>query len=72
MVFNPEKLELVNQKLQTIYLLQKKHQVETIDELIKIKDELDAKVFLSNDIDNQIVELQNQLTITQNLLEKIS
>ncbi len=72
LINDPEKLELVNQKLQTIYSLQKKHQVETVDDLIKIKEELEAKVFLSNDIDNQIVELQNQLTITQNLLEKIS
>lgn len=72
LVNDPEKLELVNQKLQMIYSLQKKHQVETVDDLIKIKEELEAKVFLSNDIDNQIVELQNQLIITQNLLEKIS
>jgi DNA repair protein RecN (Recombination protein N) len=72
LINDPEKLELVNQKLQTIYSLQKKHQVETVDDLIKIKEELEVKVFLSNDIDNQIVELQNQLTITQNLLEKIS
>ncbi len=72
LVNDPEKLELVNQKLQMIYSLQKKHQVETVDDLIKIKEELEAKVFLSNDIDNQIAELQNQLIITQNLLEKIS
>ncbi len=72
LVFNPEKLELVNQKLQTIYLLQKKHQVETIDELIAIKDELDAKVFLSNDIENQIVAFQNQLQSKKNLLDEVS
>ena len=72
LVFNPEKLELVNQKLQTIYLLQKKHQVETIDELIAIKDELDAKVFLSNDIENQIAAFQNQLQSKKDLLDEVS
>lgn len=72
LVFNPEKLELVNQKLQTIYLLQKKHQVETIDELIAIKDELDAKVILSNDIENQIAAFQNQLQSKKNLLDEVS
>lgn len=72
LVFNPEKLELVNQKLQTIYLLQKKHQVETIDELIAIRDELDAKVFLSNDIENQIAAFQNQLQSKKDLLDEIS
>lgn len=72
LVFNPEKLELVNQKLQTIYLLQKKHQVETIDGLIAIKDELDAKVFLSNDIENQIAAFQNQLQSKKALLDEVS
>ena len=72
LVFNPEKLELVNQKLQTIYLLQKKHQVETIDELIAIKDELDAKVFLSNDIENQIAAFQIQLQSKKDLLDELS
>ena len=72
LVFNPEKLELVNQKLQTIYLLQKKHQVETIDELIAIKDELDAKVFLSNDIENQIAAFQIQLQSKKDLLDEVS
>lgn len=72
LVFNPEKLELVNQKLQTIYLLQKKHQVETIDELIAIRDELDAKVFLSNDIENQIAAFQNQLQSKKDLLDEVS
>ena len=72
LVFNPEKLELVNQKLQTIYLLQKKHQVETIDELIAIKNELDAKVFLSNDIENQIAAFQNQLQSKRDLLDEVS
>lgn len=72
LVFNPEKLELVNQKLQTIYLLKKKHQVETIDELIAIKDELDAKVFLSNDIENQIAAFQNQLQSKKDLLDEVS
>ncbi|PZO29093.1 MAG: DNA repair protein RecN [Flavobacteriaceae bacterium] len=72
LVFNPEKLELVNQKLQTIYLLQKKHQVETIDELIAIKNKLDAKVFLSNDIENQIAAFQNQLQSKRDLLDEVS
>lgn len=72
LVFNPERLDLVNQKLQTIYSLQKKHQVETVDELIKIKEDLDAKVFLSNDIENQIAGLQKQIEIKKDLLNDLS
>ncbi|HOD10319.1 MAG TPA: AAA family ATPase, partial [Flavobacterium sp.] len=38
---NPEKIELYNQKLQLLYTLQKKHQVETVEELLHIKEDLD-------------------------------
>ena len=45
LVFNdPEKLEMLNQKLQLIYSLQKKHQVLTVQELIAIQTELENKV----------------------------
>lgn len=42
--FNPFELEKINEKLQVIYSLQKKHSVETIDDLLEIKNELQAKV----------------------------
>lgn len=42
--FNPFELEKINEKLQIIYSLQKKHSVETIDDLLEIKNELQAKV----------------------------
>ena len=45
LVFNdPEKSEVINQKLQLIYSLQKKHQVQTVEELIIIQAELESKV----------------------------
>ena len=42
--FNPFELEKINEKLQVIYSLQKKHAVESIDDLLEIKNELQAKV----------------------------
>lgn len=60
-VNDPEKLDLVNQKLQTIYSLQKKHQVETVNELLEIQNKLESKIVLASDLDNQIQKKENQV-----------
>lgn len=63
---DPEQLELVNQKLQNIYNLQKKHSVQTVEELLKIQNELDNKVVAVGDLEirikkgEQIVAKQEQ------------
>ncbi|MFK7050507.1 DNA repair protein RecN [Flavobacterium columnare] len=65
---DPEKLQLVSQKLQLIYNLQKKHQVTTVEELIKIQKDLDAKVLHAGDLDEQIQKLQIEISSTQEQL----
>jgi len=60
LINDPEKLELVNQKLQTIYSLQKKHNVTTVEELLVIQNDLDNKVVLADDLENKISKLENQ------------
>ncbi|MCD6543787.1 MAG: DNA repair protein RecN [Flavobacteriaceae bacterium] len=42
--FNPFELEKINEKLQVIYSLQKKHSIESINDLLEIKNELQTKV----------------------------
>ncbi|ANO48560.1 DNA repair protein RecN [Flavobacterium columnare] len=67
---DPEKLEWVSQKLQLIYNLQKKHQVTTVEELIQIQKDLDAKVVFAGDLDEQIEKLQSEInTIQEKLVE---
>lgn len=62
LVFNdPEKLELINQKLQLIYGLQKKHQVQTVEELIGIQNELETKVVSVVTLEEDIIKLENSL-----------
>ncbi|MES2485700.1 MAG: DNA repair protein RecN [Bacteroidota bacterium] len=51
---DPEELERVNQKLQLIYTLQKKHQVATVEELLSIQDDLDNKVLLADGLEDAI------------------
>lgn len=69
---DPERLELVNTKLQTIYNLQKKHQVQTISELLVIQNELDAKVIRVDDLDNVINKLQSELNSKQAIVDEIA
>jgi DNA repair protein RecN (Recombination protein N) len=69
---DPERLELVNTKLQTIYNLQKKHQAQTIAELLVIQNELDAKVIRVDDLDNVINKLQSELNSKQQKVDEIA
>ncbi len=54
---DPEQLELVNQKLQLIYSLQKKHQVATVEELIAIQQGLDSKIIMVDELETTIQRL---------------
>ena len=60
-IADPERLELVNTKLQTIYTLQKKHQVQTVQELLKVQDHLDSKVLKVDELENQIAKLEKEI-----------
>ena len=64
-ISDPERLELVSTKLQAIYNLQKKHQVQSIAELLVVQNELDAKVIRVDDLDGAIHKLQLQLNALQ-------
>ena len=69
---DPERLELVNTKLQTIYNLQKKHQVQTISELLVIQNELDDKVIRVDDLDGAINKLQSELSSKQSEVDDVA
>jgi DNA repair protein RecN (Recombination protein N) len=71
-IADPEQLELITAKLQTIYNLQKKHQVQTITELISIQNELDAKVIRVDDLDQSIEKLQKAVENYKSGLDKIA
>ncbi|CAM4002234.1 DNA repair protein RecN [Flavobacterium branchiophilum] len=51
---DPEELIKVNQKLQNIYNLQKKHQVLTVSQLIDIQNSLNQKILSVSDLDIRI------------------
>ena len=57
LINDPEQLNLINQKLQLIYNLQKKHQVSTVDELLLIQAKLENSVLELGNIDEEIAKL---------------
>ena len=69
---DPEELQLLNQKLQLIYSLQKKHQVNSVDELLVIQNELDSKVISSVTLESEISALEKQLLNTESNLDDLA
>ncbi len=69
---DPEELQLINEKLQLIFSLQKKHQVNTVEELLLIQDDLDVKVVSSVTLESEINSLELQLKNTEVLLNDLA
>jgi DNA repair protein RecN (Recombination protein N) len=64
LVNDPERLDLISQKLQVIFNLQKKHQVSTVGELLEIQTNLENSVLELGNIEEEI------LTLTHSIEEK--
>ena len=69
---DPQELEKVNSRLQILYDLQKKHGVNSVEELLEIRDELQKKVNDTADMDAQIEALQARVQQEREALIKIA
>lgn len=69
---NPEELEAINEKLQLIYNLQKKHSVENISVLLTIKEELQGKVSVSENTENALAELEANIVKQETKLNAVA
>lgn len=67
---DPERLEEVNARLNLIYRLQKKHNVSTTEELLKIQNDIEEKVNSVSNSSNEIEELK--LALEKQFKELIS
>ncbi|WP_321299237.1 DNA repair protein RecN [Marinifilum fragile] len=60
--FDNGRIDFLNQRLDTIYSLQQKHRVDSVEELMQIRDDLEGKVGKIESSDELIEDLKEQLT----------
>lgn len=69
--FSPERLDWVNERLNTLYTLEQKHRVSTVEELITIQDKYTEQLRDIDSFDEQIEAIKGQLDIShQELLQQ--
>jgi DNA repair protein RecN (Recombination protein N) len=72
LINDPEQLELISQKLQLIYNLQKKHQVSTVDELLEIQTKLENSVLELGNLEHEIATLNDSIQQKTKALDALS
>lgn len=65
---NPQRLQQVEERLSLLDTLKRKHNVQTADELIAIRDDLDQQCRHIDSYDEEIANLQKQLDAQEQLL----
>mgnify|MGYP003407221725 FL=1 len=66
LINDPIQLDLISEKLQLLFNLQKKHQVTTVDELLSIQNTLETTLFELGNLESDIA------TLTQSIQDKTS
>ena len=61
LINDPKQLDLVSQKLQLIYNLQKKHQVDSVDELLEIQTKLEKSFLEIGNVEEEISKLTTSI-----------
>lgn len=59
--YNPQRLEQVNERLNTIYTLQKKHGVDTVGDLLILQEQLTERLMRITHADDMIEALRQQV-----------
>ena len=72
LINDPEQLDLISQKLQLLYNLQKKHQVSTVDELIEIQTNLENTVLELGNLEEEITTLTNSIDYKATNLDSLA
>jgi DNA repair protein RecN (Recombination protein N) len=72
LVNDPERLELVNQRLQAIYSLQRKHAVNSIKELLVIQSNLNTKTASVSELQQSIKVLEAQINQEAIVLDELA
>jgi DNA repair protein RecN (Recombination protein N) len=65
---DPEKIQELKERLDLLYRLQKKHSALTVQELIKLRDELSESLSEVANLDNDILKAKKELAISEKLM----
>ena len=68
--FNPTRQQILNERLDLIYSLQQKHRVDSVSDLIEIKDKLEKQLSENASFDDEIEKLQIRISKEKEQLEK--
>ncbi len=66
--YNPMRTEEIQERLSLLYNLQKKHNVDSVPELLKIQEILAEKINKVLNFDDEIATLKNELATLKNIL----
>ncbi len=69
-VMDEERMQLVNERLDQLYRIQKKHGLNDIESLLQLQEEWSAKLNLLSTADEQLAALQIEVLAAEQVLEK--
>ena len=67
---DPERLEWLNNRLNTLYSLQQKHRVKSLDELINCRDQFEKQLKAIDSYDEEIAAMRKKLDAQYQILEQ--
>jgi DNA repair protein RecN (Recombination protein N) len=68
--FDPRRLTEITERLDLLYTMEKKHQLNSVEELIRLRDDLEIKINEIGSYDNEIVQWESKLEIAQENVKK--
>lgn len=69
--FDPERAELIKEKLSAVYTLSKKHRVSDLKALMEVQDALQKKVSITTNLDEELLKAQTEFEKAGQQLKKI-
>lgn len=72
LIHDPIRLDLISEKLQLIFNLQKKHQVSSVDELLSIQTTLENNLFELGNLESDIASLSQTIQDKTNELDALA
>ncbi len=69
---NPDRLNAIYERLDLIYSLQQKHKVNTVAELVKIREDYRNKLSFAEKLDEEILSLNKEISGKESILQQLS